>query len=65
MRMNYYYIAFIPLLLPKVIRYRREGWRQPALIARYVMVAFFVVYFFLSAPKANVLDTFPYRFMWQ
>lgn len=65
MRMNYYYIAFIPLLLPKVIRYRREGWRQPALIARYVMVAFFVVYFFLSAPKANSLDTFPYRFMWQ
>ena len=45
MRMNYYYIAFIPLLLPKIIEHRSKTWNQMAIIARYVMIVFFVSYY--------------------
>lgn len=65
MRMNYYYIAFIPLLIPRIIQHRSNRWRQVAILARRVMVVFFAVYFFLTAPSDNVLHTFPYEFFWQ
>ena len=64
MRMNYYYIAFIPLLLPRVIQHRSKTWNQMAIIARYVMIVFFVSFFFISASDNNTLQTFPYRFWW-
>lgn len=65
MRMNYYYIAFIPLLIPKIIRCRNERWGKVAVSARHIMVVFFIAYFFLTAPSDNVLDTFPYYFFWE
>ena len=48
MRMNYYYIIFIPLLIPKIIAIRNKRWEQVAVLGRRVMVVFFFVYFFLS-----------------
>ena len=65
MRMNYYYMAFIPLVIPRVIACRSRRWNQVAMAARHIMVAFFAVYFFATAPGDNVLHTFPYRFFWE
>lgn len=66
MRMNYYYIIFIPLLLPKIIQYRNNRWSQVAVIGRHVMLIFFLVYFFYSAStKTNNLNVFPYYFFWE
>lgn len=65
MRMNYYYIVFIPLLLPKIIKCRSVKWNQVAIVARNIMICFFVIYFFMTAPNDNVMDTFPYKFFWQ
>lgn len=66
MRMNYYYIIFIPLLIPKIIRARSATWDQVAIIARYVMIVFFVVYFFINGYASNDnLDVFPYHFFWE
>ncbi len=65
MRMNYYYIIFIPLLIPQIIRCRSIRWNQVAVASRHVMVVFFILYFFMTAPSDNLLDTFPYRFMWE
>lgn len=66
MRMNYYYIVFIPLLIPKIIKYRKEEMRQVALLARFVMVIFFTVYFFYNAYTSdNNLRVFPYHFFWE
>lgn len=65
MRMNYYYISFIPLLIPRIIQHSSEKWRQVAVFARYVMIAFLVVYFFMNAPTDNVLEIFPYEFFWE
>lgn len=65
MRMNYYFIIFIPLLMPQIIQASSERWRQVALTARHVMVVFFLLYFFWSASKGGNLDVFPYHFFWE
>ncbi len=69
MRMNYYYIIFIPLLLPKIIEARSDRWKQVAMTSRHVMVAFFLVYFFFNAYSTagenSCLHVFPYYFLWE
>lgn len=65
MRMNYYFIIFIPILLPRIIQARSRRWNQVAILARNIMIVFFVIYFLITAPADNVLDTFPYRFLWE
>jgi hypothetical protein len=65
MRMNYYYIVFIPLLIPKIIKCRSVRWNQVAVVARYVLILYLLVYFFDHMPSGNILDTFPYKFFWE
>lgn len=65
MRMNYYYIIFIPLLLPKIIEYRSENWKEVALLGRHIMIIFFLVYFFVNAYNSGALNVFPYHFFWE
>lgn len=65
MRMNYYYIIFIPLLLPKIMNYKSERWKQVAILGRHTMVAFFLVYFFINSYFYGKLNVFPYHFFWE
>lgn len=65
MRMNYYYIVFIPLLLPKIIACRSERWGQVAVLSRHIMVIFFLFYFFINAYSGTNLKVFPYHFFWE
>lgn len=65
MRMNYYYMAFIPLLIPRVIQYSDLRWKQVADVARYIMIAFFIIYFFVTVANADALNIFPYYFFWE
>lgn len=66
MRLNYYFIIFIPLLLPKIILYRSKKWEQVAILGRYVMIIFFYVYFFINAyTSLTNLHVFPYHFFWE
>lgn len=65
MRMNYYYIIFIPLLIPKLIANRNVRWSQVALLSRYVMIVFFIAYFFINAQPQTTLDAVPYHFFWE
>ncbi len=65
MRMNYYYIIFIPLLLPKIIEYRSKRWEQVAVVSRHIMVVFFLMYFFIKAYGGGNLKVFPYHFFWE
>ena len=64
MRMNYYYIIFIPLLMPKIIQCRSKRWNQVAIFGRNVMVLFFLVYFFYYM-RSSSLHTYPYHFFWE
>lgn len=66
MRMNYYYIIFIPLLLPMIIEAHNPRWKQIAIMSRNIMVIFFLLYFFYNAyTGTGNLDVFPYRFFWE
>lgn len=65
MRMNYYYIIFIPLLLPKIIKCKSKRWEQVAVVGRHVMVIFFLVYFFINMQGGGNLHVFPYHFFWE
>lgn len=67
MRMNYYYIVFIPLLIPKIIDCKSKRWTQVALVSRHIMVLFFLGYFFVNAysGSSDNLNVFPYHFFWE
>lgn len=65
MRMNYYYLIFIPLLIPKIANRSSERYRQIAFLSKFVITVSFYMYFLIKAPMDNVLDTFPYQFFWE
>lgn len=65
MRMGYYYMIFLPLVIPKIIVNTSVRLRQFAIIAHYVILVFFTARFFLSAPTLNALSIFPYSFFWE
>lgn len=65
MRMNYYYIIFIPLLIPKIIACSNEMWSRVAVWGRHIMLVFFLAYFFFNAYLGDNLEVFPYRFFWE
>ena len=66
MRMNYYYIIFIPLLIPKIISCSHRETKGIAYLARYVMIVFFVGYFLYNIyTSGGGLNVFPYHFYWE
>ena len=66
MRMNYYYIIFIPLLMPKIIEARSHRWKNVAIWGKNVMTAFFFVYFFMTLDGGlATLNVYPYHFFWE
>lgn len=65
MRMNYYYIIFIPLLIPKIMEARKNSLRQVAIMGRWAMVLFFFAYFFVVLAPSKALHVFPYHFFWE
>lgn len=65
MRMNYYYLVFVPLLIPRIINYTSEKNRGTARVAFVVMVGFFTVwYFFRAYTTADILHVYPYIPAW-
>ena len=65
MRMNYYYLIFIPLLIPRIIMHSRIRYRKIAEISKYVMLVFFFAYFFLSISGGSKMHIVPYHFFWE
>lgn len=65
MRMGYYYLVFIPLLIPKIIEYRKIKWINIAVYSKYIMLLVFVVYFYYVTAVIQPLHTAPYVFYWE
>lgn len=65
MRMNYYYIIFIPILIPMVLKARKDELRQVAVVARWGMVLFFLTYFLITLDPLKTLNVFRYHFFWE
>ena len=65
MRLNYYYLVFIPIVIPKVVDSARTELRQFATLSAAVFVCFFLYWFFKEAyTGADILHVFPYIPYW-
>lgn len=66
MRMNYYFIPFIPLTIPKMANRCKNNYKQLAWFSVAVMSAFFMMYFIFDGyTGTDTLQIFPYKFFWQ
>ena len=61
MRINYYFLLFIPILIPKIARRAKYEFAQIAEISVIVMTVFFTFWFFNEAHNGtDILQVFPY-----
>lgn len=70
MRMNYYYIMFIPLLIAKIVEVPKKEFVQVSYIIEKLITFFFVGYFLYSLYNSYIsgtstLSTIPYAFFWE
>lgn len=66
MRMNFFYLIFVPLLLPRIINNNTaEKYRQFGVVLRYVMLIFFFGYFLSVTNQGGGLHYSPYHFFWE
>ena len=69
MRLNYYFIIFMPLLIPKIIKYHDEKQEKLTQISKVVIFVFFTCYFFYYGfsciQSGQGLHSFPYHFFWE
>lgn len=65
MRMNYYFLLFIPLLIDRVIQAGNEKEQKLLQLSKICMVVFFTVYYFIKAyTDADILNVYPYKPFW-
>lgn len=70
MRMNYYFIIFIPVIVPKIFKHTKNNIKDVAKIAKGVIVGFFVVYYLYTTYVScqtgeSALNTYPYIPFWE
>ena len=70
MRVGYYYILFIPILLPKLINSPERGNIKLAQLAKIILLLFFIFYFLFTTYRSyktgvSSLDTVPYIPFWK
>lgn len=66
MRINYYYLLLLPVLVPKIMTIANERYKQVVKLSKMVIILFFFVYFFYSMyTDEDILHIYPYIFMWE
>lgn len=70
MRMNYYFILFVPIALGKCLNYPKKEMSNVARWGKNVITVFFLWYFLSNTynsyiTEKSALDTVPYRFFWE
>jgi hypothetical protein len=66
MRMNYYFLIFVPVLIPKIANRGKMQYVQIARLSVIVMTMFFMWYFINSVITDNdALNIFPYIPFWR
>ena len=61
MRMNYYFLLFVPILIPRVISCGYEKYEKLIRLSGACMIAFFTVYYFYHAMTSpDILEVYPY-----
>lgn len=70
MRMNYYYMIFIPIIVAKVIDIPKDRYKQVAKLGGLIIAVFLFGYFFMGLYRdyitgESALNTVPYKFFWE
>ena len=66
MRMNYYFLIYVPILIPRIAARSKEQYKQIAGLSVVVMTVFFMYYFISNGIKDNDdLNVFPYIPFWK
>lgn len=66
MRMNYYYLLFVPILIPKIANRSSAKNRMVAKLSVAVMCSFFAVYFIYKGyTSEDILNIYPYIPFWE
>lgn len=65
MRMNYYYLLFLPVLIPRITARWSRTDDFVRSVANIVMIAFFLVYYIVKANSVDSLHIYPYIPYWQ
>lgn len=65
MRINYYILLFVPILIPMVCNSSSIKYKQIVRLATTVMCMFFICYFFINAyVGSDILNIYPYIPYW-
>lgn len=66
MRLNYYYLVFIPIAVPRMLTLHKAQLRKFAVIAEYAMIIVFTGYFLYKAYRGkDTLHIYPYKPFWR
>jgi hypothetical protein len=70
MRLNYYFIVFIPVLIPKILKNAKKFPNDVVLFIKACFTVFFTAYFLYTTyvsckTGVSALDTYPYIPFWQ
>ena len=70
MRLNYYYIIFIPMAVGRCLNFKKEKYKEIADLGEIVLCVFFTIYFIWNTYNSfktgrSALDTIPYKFFWE
>lgn len=66
MRMNYYYLIFVPLTMGKLITRTKQQYRQLAYLATIAMCSVFLLIFIYNMYKSSdIMQLYPYVGFWQ
>ena len=66
MRMNYYFLLFVPILIPKIANRTRGQYAEVARLSSIVLTVYFIYYFLSNILRDNDdLNIFPYIPFWR
>lgn len=66
MRINYYILLFIPILIPMVYNNSSIKYKKVTRLATSIMCVFFISYFFINAyTGSDILNIYPYIPWWE
>ncbi len=66
MRMNYYYLILVPILIPRILNRSKYKYGQIAKLIGVAMTVLFVAdYFYGAHTGTDILQLYPYEFLWK
>lgn len=65
MRMNYYFIIFVPLLIPRITSRWIKARKEYRWLINIAMCVYFIAHYLDKAHSVDSLNIYPYMFFWE